>query len=154
MDERELKAIVSDIQASPTECEWVEIKHNNYDPQTIGEYVSALSNGASYMGQSRGYMAWGLDNDTHKIVGTSFDPKELKIGNQELENWIATQLSPRIDFSFREVLFPEGRVVVTSGLHAGDQLITSGNRVLYDGVGIVKNVGIAGKNNQDNSDEG
>lgn len=48
----------------------------------------------------------------------------------------------------------EGRVVVTSGLHAGDQLITSGNRVLYDGVGIVKNVGIAGKNHQDNSDEG
>ena len=112
MDERELKAIVSDIQASPTECEWVEIKHNNYDPQTIGEYVSALSNGAAYMGQSRGYMAWGLDNDTHKIVGTSFNPKEVKIGNQELENWIATQLSPRIDFSFREVLFPEGRVVV------------------------------------------
>lgn len=104
MDERELKAIVSDIQASPTECEWVEIKHNNYDPQTIGEYVSALSNGAAYMGQSRGYMAWGLDNDTHKIVGTSFNPKEVKIGNQELENWIATQLSPRIDFSFREVL--------------------------------------------------
>jgi len=36
----------------------------------------------------------------------------VKIGDQELENWIATQLSPRIDFSFREVLFPEGRVVV------------------------------------------
>ena len=32
----------------------------------------------------------------------------------------------------------EGRVVVTSGLKAGDELIVSGNRVLYDGVGIEK----------------
>ncbi|MBQ9575198.1 MAG: efflux RND transporter periplasmic adaptor subunit [Synergistaceae bacterium] len=48
----------------------------------------------------------------------------------------------------------EGRVVVTSGLKAGDILITSGNRVLYDGAGIVRNIGIAGKNNQDDSDEG
>ena len=57
MEDKELKTILADIQASPTECEWVEIKHNNHDPQSIGEYVSALSNGAAYMGQSRGYMA-------------------------------------------------------------------------------------------------
>ena len=48
----------------------------------------------------------------------------------------------------------EGKVIVTSGLKPGDQLITSGNRVLYDGVGIIKNVGIAGRNTQDNSNEG
>ncbi|MBQ7262825.1 MAG: efflux RND transporter periplasmic adaptor subunit [Synergistaceae bacterium] len=35
----------------------------------------------------------------------------------------------------------EGRVVVTSGLKAGDELIVSGNRVLYDGVGIEKKTG-------------
>lgn len=112
MDEKELKAIVKDIQASPTECEWVEIKHNNEDPQSIGEYVSALANGAAYMGQSRGYMAWGLDNDTHQIIGTKFNPKTKKMGNEELENWIAHGLSPRIDFSFQEVFFPEGKVVI------------------------------------------
>lgn len=112
MDENELIAIVKDIQASPTECEWVEIKHNNEEPQSIGEYVSALANGAAYMGQSRGYMAWGLDNDTHQIIGTKFNPKTKKIGNEELENWIAQGLSPRIDFSFQEVSFPEGRVVI------------------------------------------
>lgn len=112
MNEKELRDIVADIQASPTECEWVEIKHNNHDPQSIGEYISALSNGAAYMGQSRGYMIWGIDDNTHQIIGTSFNPKTEKIGSQELENWVATQLSPRIDFSFQEVNFPEGRVVV------------------------------------------
>lgn len=48
----------------------------------------------------------------------------------------------------------EGRVIVTSGLKPGDKLITSGNRVLYDGAGIVLNVGIAGKNDPDDSNEG
>ena len=112
MTEKELKSIVADIRAASTECEWVEVKENNTDPQSIGEYVSALSNGAAYMGQSRGYMAWGINDKTHEITGTSFNPKTAKIGNQELENWIATQLSPRIDFSFQEVFYPEGKVVV------------------------------------------
>lgn len=112
MDEKELRAIVSDIQASPTECEWVEIKHDNEDPETIGEYVSALANSAAYMGQSRGYMVWGLNDVTHQIEGTKFNPKIKKVGNEEIENWIVTQLCPRIDFSFQEISYPEGRVVV------------------------------------------
>ena len=33
-----------------------------------------------------------------------------------------------------------GRVVVTSGLKAGDELIVSGNRSLYDGVPVSKNL--------------
>ena len=48
----------------------------------------------------------------------------------------------------------DGRVVVTSGLKAGDSLITSGNRMLYDGAEIVRNVGIAGKQSQADSNEG
>ena len=94
----EFKAIIDDIQASQRECEWVEIKENNYNPQLIGEYISALSNGAAYMGQSKGYLVFGITDDTHEIKGTDYDPHVEKIGNQELENWLATQLSPRIDF--------------------------------------------------------
>ena len=120
MEDKELIAIVKDIQASPTECEWVEIKHNNEDPQSIGEYVSALANGAAYMGKSRGFMAWGLDNTTHQIVGTQFNPKKKKVGNEELETWIATQLSPRIDFSFQEIVLSEGRVVLMMVDSAGN----------------------------------
>ena len=50
MDSKELLSIISDIQASPKECEWVEIKKDNSNPKIIGEYISALSNGAAYMG--------------------------------------------------------------------------------------------------------
>lgn len=112
MDSKELLSIISDIQASPKECEWVEIKKDNSNPQIIGEYISALSNGAAYMGQSKGYLVYGIDDNTHEIIGTHFKPKQEKIGNQEIENWIATQLSPRIDFVIYEDIEIKGKRVV------------------------------------------
>ena len=48
----------------------------------------------------------------------------------------------------------EGRVIVTSGLKPGDRLITSGNRVLYDGAEISRTSAVAGKNTPDESNEG
>ena len=48
----------------------------------------------------------------------------------------------------------EGKVIVTSGLKPGDNLITSGNRVLYDGAEIIRNVDLAGKSSENNSNEG
>lgn len=64
------------------------------------------------MGQSRAYLVFGLDVTTHNIVGTDFDPKGKQIGNQEIENWIATQLSPRIDFSIHELNTEKGKVIL------------------------------------------
>lgn len=112
MDDKALRNIISDIQASPKECEWVEIKKDNCNPELIGEYISALSNGAAYMGQSKGYLVFGLDDSTHSIIGTSYDPQAEKRGNQEIENWIATQLSPRIDFSIQYLDIQDKRVVL------------------------------------------
>ena len=112
MIEKELKTIIADIQASAKESEWVEVKVNNHAPEQIGEYVSALANGAAYMGQSKGYLAFGINDATHAIVGTTYKPKEDKIGNHEIENWIATQLSPRIDFAIHEITIDEKRIVV------------------------------------------
>ncbi len=111
MKEKEVLSIISDIQASPKECEWIEIKCNNKEPHMIGEYISALANGAAYVGQSRGYLAFGINDDTHEIVGTDFMPTKMKIGNEELENWLATHLSPRIDFSINELCI-EGKHIV------------------------------------------
>ena len=112
MKEKEILSIISDIQASPKECEWIEIKCNNKEPHMIGEYISALANGAAYMGQSRGYLAFGINDDTHAIEGTDFQPKNDKIGNEEIENWLAIHLSPRIDFSINEINIEEKHVVL------------------------------------------
>lgn len=111
MKEKEILSIISDIQASPKECEWIEIKCNNKEPHMIGEYISALANGAAYMGQSRGYLAFGINDDTHALEGTTFQPKNERIGNEELENWLAIHLSPRIDFSINEI-YIDGKHIV------------------------------------------
>lgn len=112
MKEKEILSIISDIQASPRECEWIEIKCNNKEPHLIGEYISALANGAAYIGQSRGYLAYGIDDATHSIVGTDFHPEHEKIGNEELENWLAIHLTPRIDFSINETIIDGKHIVL------------------------------------------
>lgn len=103
MTQAELEILLKDLQALPKECEWVEFKLNNSNPQEIGEYISALSNSACYHNQRYGFLVFGIEDETHRLVGTDFHPLHEKKGNQELENWLATQLNPRIDFNIFEV---------------------------------------------------
>ena len=138
MVNNEIKTIIADIQASPKECEWVEIKQNNYNPQLIGEYISALSNGAAYMGQSKGYLVFGIKDDTHEIVGTDYDPQNEKIGNQELENWIATQLSPRIDFVIHNNIVINGKRVVLFAIDSAGNTPVKFRGTAYTRVGSYK----------------
>lgn len=105
MTQPELVILLKDLQALPKESEWVEFKVNNSNPQEVGEYISALSNSACYHKERFGYLVFGIENDTHRFVGTSFHPLSEKKGNQELENWLATQLNPRIDFTIHEFNF-------------------------------------------------
>jgi len=79
------QSLVRELVALPAETGWVEFKHNNADAQQIGEYLSALSNSAALDGKAFAYLLWGVDDATHGIVGTHFDPQASKIGNEELE---------------------------------------------------------------------
>jgi predicted HTH transcriptional regulator len=99
---QELIELLKRLQNLSKECEWVEFKENNSNPQEIGEYLSALSNSACYHKKEYAYLVYGVEDATHKLVGTDFYPLKTKIGNQELENWLATQLNPRIDFNISD----------------------------------------------------
>ena len=106
-----LISLVHELQKLPSETEWVEFKHNNNDPDEIGEYLSALANSAALLGKVNAYLVWGLDSKTHDILGTSFVPARCKIGNEELENWLLHLLAPKINFRFYE-FFINGLPVV------------------------------------------
>lgn len=106
-----LVSLVRELSKLPQETEWVEFKVNNADPEEIGEYISALSNSAVLMGKAFAYLVWGVTEDDHAIVGTSFSPRSAKVGNEELENWLLRLLSPKIDFHFFEVMV-DGKPVV------------------------------------------
>ncbi len=113
MTSAELQAKLTELLALPAETEWVEFKHNNEDPQEIGEYISALANSAALNQQPRGYIVWGIEDGTHAILGTSFKPRNKKgAGNEDLEPWLARLLSPRIEFKIREIVVGSNQVVI------------------------------------------
>jgi hypothetical protein len=90
-----LDYLLKSLLALPTETEWVEFKLNNDAPEEIGEYLSALANSAALHGRDAGYIVWGLEDVTKRVVGTTANPRQKKIGNEEMENWLAHLLSPK-----------------------------------------------------------
>lgn len=112
LDPGYLRDLVLELTKLPREAEWVEFKLNNDDPQMIGEYISALSNSATLNGKAFAYLLWGIDNDTHSITGTSFEPILARKGNEPLETWLLRLLNPRIDFKFHELLIEGSKVVL------------------------------------------
>ena len=106
-----LKGLIEELCKLPHETEWVEFKVNNTEPQVIGEYLSALANSAALVGKAFAYLLWGVEDSTHRIVGTSFVPASAKVGNEPLENWLLRALSPKINFRFSSASI-EGKTVV------------------------------------------
>jgi predicted HTH transcriptional regulator len=96
----------------PAETECVEFKLNNDDPEEIGQYISAIGNAAALHGEDTGFIVWGVEDGTRRVAGTTFRPRQAKVGNEELENWLAHHLSPRIDFVIHEFVEDNLPVVV------------------------------------------
>lgn len=98
-----LDKLVLELCKLPQETGWVEFKHNNCDPKMVGEDISALANSAVIADRSYAYMIWGIDDNTHEIIGTKINLKKEKKGNQELENWLRYLLSKNADFEMHSV---------------------------------------------------
>ena len=98
-----LRGLVRELCQLRHETGWVEFKHNNADPQEIGEYLSALANSAALAGKAQGYLVWGVQDGSHDIVGTTFDPGSARRGGQELESWLLQLLNPKLHFRFHHI---------------------------------------------------
>jgi ATP-dependent DNA helicase RecG len=107
-----LRSLLSELRKLPRETEWVEFKESFAEPQEVGEYISALANSAALVGKVQAYLVWGIRNDDHAVVGTTFRFQAARVGNEELENWILRLLSPKIRFCFYELPVEEGMVVI------------------------------------------
>ena len=106
-----LVAKVNELRAYETEREWFEFKENWFDPKELGEYISAMSNSAAYEGQECAYFIWGVQDETHELIDTKFDPN-CDVKGEPLKHFLARQLYPDIDFRFEEIYIEEKRVVV------------------------------------------
>ena len=104
--------LVRELCKLPRETEWVEFKVDYRRPEAIGEYISGLANTAALHGKIHAYLVWGIEDQTHAIVGTTFYPGSSKKGNEPLESWLLRLLRPRIDFRFHEVIIDDKHVVL------------------------------------------
>lgn len=107
-----IDSIINEARHHTHELPWIEFKHNNYNPQEIGEYISALANTAALFNQEHAFLIWGIDDKTHEVLGTTFNPQNEKVGNQSLDLWISTQLDPQVQFYFHPTTIEDKPVVL------------------------------------------
>lgn len=121
MTPQQLNEKLDELRALPQETEWAEFKGNYSDSQMIGEYLSAISNAAALESQAFGYIVWGIGDGTHRVVGTSFKPRQQKgQGNEDLEPWLNSRLSPRINFRIFEFETDHGDSMVLFEVQAAN----------------------------------
>lgn len=101
MTNDDLIQLVDELKTLPKENEWVEFKSGNATTnEKLAHYISGLSNAACIANQLFAYLVFGIDDVSHKVMGTNFKFKNRKEGNQELELWIRRYLSPSIKFDY------------------------------------------------------
>ena len=108
MTNTELIDLLNELTAFPSETDWIEVKmgKGSITDEQIGEYISAMSNGATVANKPFGYLVWGVEDGTHTIKGTNFSFIRAKHGgNQELELFLRINLYPKINFEIFEFDF-------------------------------------------------
>ena len=104
MTEKDLILLLEELVDLPGEQQWLEFKLNTgaITNEQIGEYISAISNGATIANKPFGFLVWGVEDGTQIIKGTNFHFATATQGNQDLELWLRNLLHPKINFEIFE----------------------------------------------------
>lgn len=112
MDQASLTTLLDELIAT-WENEVVEFKQagNDFKTDTIGAYFSALSNEANLRGVESGWLVFGVDNKTRRVVGTNYRPEAERL--QSLKMQMAENAEPRVTFrNIHELHHADGRVLL------------------------------------------
>ena len=105
--------LINELRRLPAETEWCEFKLNHETPERIGEYISALANSACLHQINEAYLVFGIENGTHIVKGTKFEPRTTKgKGAEDLEPWLHRNLKPGVEFKIQEIVHPDGRIII------------------------------------------
>jgi ATP-dependent DNA helicase RecG len=108
----------------PNETEWLEFKKNNSDPKLMGKNISALANSACLQNKPKGYLVFGIEDHSHHVTGTTFDPYSQKVENQNLLFWLTQGLNPKIGFQPHLLDYQGKRIVLFEINRAVNQPVT------------------------------
>jgi len=128
--------IVKSLIKRKSEEEWYEFKENWFEPYEIGAYISAMSNAATLCGKEYAYFIWGIQNDTHEIVGTTVD-YQIDYKKEPFQHYLARLVSPSIGFIFKTIEM-EGKRIVVLEIPAAVKVPTSFDGQRYIRIGSSK----------------
>ena len=106
-DQELTELLDSCIKTYARENRFLEFKSNHVSPEDLGKYISALSNGACLEREENGYLFFGVDDESHEVVGTSFDIATAKKGGQDLELYLRVNVTPKINFQIERFSYKE-----------------------------------------------
>ena len=126
------KLLKQQIETYGKEKRFLEFKSNYQTAEKLGQYISALSNGACLEHQDMGYLYFGVDDDTLEVKGTTFDSSKMTArGNQLLEIYLRQMISPRIDFKIEEFMYEDEKRIVVFIIPAAVQEPTCFQHIPY-----------------------
>ncbi len=130
------ESVVQSLIQYNAEEEWFEFKENWFEHHAIGEYISAISNAAALRGKESGYFIWGVNNETHEIVGTTVNYQK-DYNKEPFQHYLARLLKPDLYFSFNEIEV-QGKRVVVLDIPAAKTIPTSFDGIRYIRIGSSK----------------
>ena len=128
-ESQNIENILKDLISREYEEDWFEFKENWFDAHQLGEYISGMSNAAAMVGQEFAYFVWGIENSTHKVVGTKFD-YHRDVDNEPLEHYLARNIRPDMDFKFKDTNF-QGKKIVAKWRLQMEQTVTFARFEIY-----------------------
>lgn len=103
--------ILENLLTFNDEYEWFDFKENWFSKDEIGEYISAISNGAAFCGKEYGYIIWGVNDKTKEIVGTTVN-FDRDIDGEPYKHYLARKLQPSIAFETVNFDYKNERLVM------------------------------------------
>lgn len=113
MASEHLISILDLLLSLPGETEVVEFKRaeKNFDDRDLGKYFSALSNEANLKDKDCAWLIFGVENDSHDVVGTQY--KNSRPSLDAIKKRIADQTTGRHTFvEIYDFLYKNGKRVV------------------------------------------
>ena len=128
--------ILENLLLLEDEYEWLDFKENWFNKDEIGEYISAVANGACLCGKEYGYIIWGVKDNSRDIVGTSIN-FDKDINHEPYKHYLARNLKPSIAFEVIEKEY-QGKRIVMLQIPSSKSVQTKYKDVSYFSIGSSK----------------
>ena len=128
--------ILENLLLLEDEYEWLDFKENWFNKDEIGEYISAVANGACLCDKEYGYIIWGVKDNSRDIVGTSIN-FDKDINHEPYKHYLARNLKPSIAFEVIEKEY-QGKRIVMLQIPSSKSVQTKYKDVSYFSIGSSK----------------